>query len=63
MEHCVLLSSDSLDTELVVFLSSGYVVEVWEQEGRYYYKLCSIKTIQSHEEKENVLCNKGPAPS
>lgn len=41
MERSVLLSSDRLDADLVVFLTARYIVEVWEQDGKFYYKLSS----------------------
>lgn len=54
MAHSVLLSSDSLDTDLVVFLSTRYVVEVWEKEGKIYYKLDQMtKTYTDHEEERD----------
>lgn len=39
MDDAVILESDVLDTDLVVFLSIGYVVTVWEEDGRVFYRL------------------------
>lgn len=39
MDDAVILESDVLDTDLVVFLSIGYVVTVWEEGGRVFYRL------------------------
>lgn len=39
VDDAVTLESDVLDTDLVVFLSIGYVVTVWEKDGRVFYRL------------------------
>ena len=39
VDDAVTLESDVLDTNLVVFLSIGYVVTVWEEDGRVFYRL------------------------
>ena len=39
VDDAVTLESDVLDTDLVVFLSIGYVVTVWEKDGMVFYRL------------------------
>ena len=39
MDEAVTLESDVLDTRLVVLLSIGYVVTVWEEGGKVFYRL------------------------
>lgn len=39
VDDAVTLESDVLDTRLVVFLSAGYVVTVWQEGGRVFYRL------------------------
>ena len=33
------LESDTLDVGLVLFLSTAYVVTVWEEKGKVFYRL------------------------
>ena len=53
MAHSVLLSADTLDTPLIVFLSAAYVVEVWQEKEKYYYKL-TPKNPDTYEEETNA---------
>lgn len=41
VDDAVTLESDVLDTNLVVLLSVGYVVTVWEEGGKVFYRLTS----------------------
>lgn len=39
MDDAVTLESDVLDTDLVVLLSVGYIVTVWKEGEKVFYRL------------------------
>ena len=49
MDEAVTLESDVLDTRLVLLLASEYIVTVWSEDGKVFYRL-----TEKPASKENV---------